>query len=100
MSKSLMERIVDRFEERKKRLEANPKSRSDAEAMMILADAGKYAAKAERLRERINSNTRPADLLTDSQRSAVDSLKGLSVAAVAKRLGLTKEYVADYLATI
>lgn len=94
------EQIRERFEAQQKRLQENPRDHSARESMMLLSEAYQYRAKQEKLRARIEGNIRPADLLTDSQRSAIDAMNGETAGTIAKRLGLCKEYVADYLRTI
>lgn len=93
------DQIRERFEAQQKRLQENPRDYSARESMMLLSEAYQYREKQEKLRARIESNTRPADLLTDSQRSAIDAMNGEKPGTIAKRLGLSKEYVADYLKT-
>jgi hypothetical protein len=97
MAETLTERIHTRFEAAQQRLRDNPKSRTASYSMAILAEAGKYAARSEYYRERRENMTRPADRLTDSQRTAIDALKSETPGTIAKRLGLCKEYVSDYL---
>jgi protein-tyrosine-phosphatase len=96
---NLTERIRERFEAAQTRL-AERKRSIDRDAVAILAEAHSYAMRADKYRARKEENTRPADLLTDSDRNAIDNLVLFThkkSGAIAKSLGLTKEYVDDYL---
>ena len=96
---NLTERIRERFEAAQKRLSERKRS-IDRDSVQLLAEAYRWSARADKFRARKESNTRPADQLSDKQRSAIDRYVDFALtdsSQIAKRLGLTKEYVADYL---